>query len=546
MQARGDTSSSPQPKRTRPMWVEPLIWVLLVVALVVAALPTLFYPLTRDQGIYAYIADLMAHGGAPFRDAWEIKPPAVFFVYWLAFLLVGRTEFALRLFDVLYTLLSAAAVTGLAWQSFRDRRIAVLSGWLYTFCYYFLVHFHSMATPEAFMTPFLAASVYGMVRGVRRRQNVWFFVAGVAAGVVFWFKPTAGLPIAAVLIWTWREMRRERWNSRQAWIDSALLVGGVLLGLAPIGLYLYGRGLREFWEIWRVYGTGTYLEAGGLVRGASPFAALDVVLRYVRDWELVVWLSLAGAVGALAWRRRNRSGEALVVFWVACIVATLLQGKLFEYHWIPILAPAAILMAMCIVWLALEMRDRLSVVLCDMRNIVVLTVVLALAMWMGYDRISRFRTTFGYVTGRMSEEHYYAQYDIGQDFSALGTRLAAAYLRDHTQPQDTALIWGVEPLVNFLAQRRSPTNFISFYVLVSGQGKNPHLDAWRADFLDDIHQHPPVYIVLVDDDVTPLAPVGSRAQLKDFPAFESILSAEYEFETQVEDYSFYRRKTNTS
>ena len=84
-------------------------WIKLIslVILILAALPTLLYPLTRDQGAYAYIADLMMQGGVPYRDAWDLKPPAVYFVYWLAFALFGRSEFAVRLLDVLYTLLSA-------------------------------------------------------------------------------------------------------------------------------------------------------------------------------------------------------------------------------------------------------------------------------------------------------------------------------------------------------------------------------------------------------------------------------------------------------
>jgi len=542
-QHRAVTSGQPAkaPSRGRPLWAEPLIWTVLALMVVAAALPTLLYPLTRDQGIYAYIADLQMHGGAPFRDAWELKPPAVYFAYEAAFLFFGRSEFGVRLFDVLYTLVSAASVAGLAWQTFRDRRIAALSAWFYAFCYYFLVHFHSMATPEAFMTPFLATSVWGMVRGVRRKQLPALFLAGVAAGFVFWFKPTAGLPILAVFIWAWLEMWRDRWMRSQVVRGLVAVLAGGLLGLLPIGLYLYRHGLRELLDTWATYGTGAYLEAGGLVRGGT-LAMLDVVARYVRDWQLVVWLSVAGAIGALAWRRRNRSGEALVVFWVACILATLLQGKLFEYHWIPILVPAAILSAMSVVWLALEMRERVSVLLCDMRNILVVTVLVGLALWLGYERLTRYRSTFSYVTGRMDAASYYAQFNIGQDFSATATRSAAAYLREHTQPGQTALIWGVEPLVNFLAERRSPTRFISFYVLVTGKGSNPRLEAWRQDFLDDISRDPPAYVILVQNDITPLAPVGSRAQLAQFPAFKGIVETEYEFEIQVEDYLFYRRR----
>ena len=533
---------TPDKRRASVRWIRSALWIVLAVALVMAALPTLLYPLTRDQGIYAYIGDLMLHGGAPFRDAWELKPPAIYFAYMTAFVLFGRSELGVRLFDVLYALVSAAAVGALAWEAFRDRGTALLSGWLYAMCYYFFVHFHSMATPEAFMAPFLVLSAIGMLSGVRRKSYLAMFVAGVGAGGTFWFKPTAGVPVAAVLVWSCVQMWRDRWSRSLVWRGIVAFVAGGALGLLPIGLYLYGHGLRELLEIWGVYGARTYLEAGGLVRGDGLLSVLDVTLRYVRDWQLMVWLSLAGAVGAFAWRRRNRAGEAVVLFLLSCILATLLQAKLFEYHWIPILAPAAILAAVCMVWMRQEMQERISILLCDMRNILVLTVVLGLALWSGYERIGRYRSTLDYLAGSRSEGRFFDQFNLGNDFSAMGTRQAAAYLRAHTAPEETALIWGVEPLVNFLAGRRSPTNFISFYVLVTGEGSNPRLEAWRQDFLGDVHRHPPTYIVLVDNDITPLAPQGSRAELDRLPPLKSILESDYQFEAQVEDYSFYRRR----
>ncbi len=543
-----------------PRWVRPVLWIVLLATLVVAALPTLLYPFTRDQGIYAYIADLMMQGGAPFRDAWELKPPGVYFGYWLGFSLFGRSELAVRLLDVLYTLLSAASIYVLAQEVFRNRRVAACSAWIYAFCYYLLVHFHSAATPEAFMAPFLVASVYGMVRGVRSRSNLAWFLGGVASGFVFWFKPTAGLVILAVLIWACVEMWRERCSMRDVLCSLAAFVLGGLLGLLPIGLYLYGHGLRELLGIWRAYGTGAYLNARGLALGNGLLAMLDVIVRYLRDWQLLLWLSVAGAVGVLAGRRHNRLGGAVVVFLLSSVAATLLQGKLFEYHWIPILAPAAMLSAVSLMWLAREIRGQARDLLhalpkkravppssrpgqdIDMRSILAVVVIVGLLLWMGYDHLVRYRRTAAYLTGRLSAEQYYAQFDIGKDFSRMGTWRAAAYLREHSAPDETALIWGVEPLVNFLSQRRSPTNYISFYVLVTGEGRNPCLETWRQDFLDDIREAPPAYIVLVENDVTPLAPFGSRAQLDEIPAFKAILEAEYDFETQIEDYLFYRRQ----
>jgi hypothetical protein len=278
---------------------------------------------------------------------------------------------------------------------------------------------------------------------------------------------------------------------------------------------------------------------------------LDVIVRYLRDWQLLVWLSLAGAVGTFVRRQHHRAG-AVVVFALSSVAATLLQGKLFEYHWIPVLAPAAILSATSLVWLVREICGHQEASLGaalkgwrdnDIRSTFAVIVIVGLVLWMGYDHLARYRRMVAYLTRHVSAGHYYAQFDIGTDFSRMDTLHAATYLRDHTESGDTALIWGAEPLVNFLAQRRSPTKYIFSYMLVS-EGESPHLEASRREFLDELHRAEPAYIVLVEGDVTPLTPMGSRAQLGGLPALESIMETDYRFEVQVGDYLFYRRIEN--
>lgn len=93
-------------------------------------------------------------------------------------------------------------------------------------------------------------------------------------------------------------------------------------------------------------------------------------------------------------------------------------------------------------------------------------------------------------------------------------------------------------MVNFLAQRRSPTKYVFSYMLFDGDGG----ERWHEDFLEELRRTAPAYIVLVDNDVSPLTPQGSRALLERFPAFVELLQRDYQSETQIEDYLFFRRK----
>ncbi|HEY2982019.1 MAG TPA: hypothetical protein VGJ22_12620, partial [Anaerolineales bacterium] len=65
-----------------------LLSILLALSVLVQANPATRLP-GRDNGFYLYIGEEIVHGKLPYRDAWESKPPAIFYLNALA-LRLGR------------------------------------------------------------------------------------------------------------------------------------------------------------------------------------------------------------------------------------------------------------------------------------------------------------------------------------------------------------------------------------------------------------------------------------------------------------------------
>jgi len=160
--------------------------------------PMLTYPFGSDHGSFAAVADVIARGGVPYRDVWEIKPPGIYYLFWAVFAAFGRSIFALRLADLLWTLPAALAILLL-------------------------------------------------LIGESRRSNVTAALSGLAIGLASLLKFTLGglllIPFVASFL-----SRNEPARSRLARAASCL--AGCLLALAAVGLLLAKAGaLREMVEI---------------------------------------------------------------------------------------------------------------------------------------------------------------------------------------------------------------------------------------------------------------------------------------------------------
>ena len=75
--------------------IVPLSFILLVITLL--RFPFLEIPLERDEGSYAYIAQLILDGIPPYTEVYSLYFPGIFIIYALTFIIFGQTIFAIHL-----------------------------------------------------------------------------------------------------------------------------------------------------------------------------------------------------------------------------------------------------------------------------------------------------------------------------------------------------------------------------------------------------------------------------------------------------------------
>src|SRR2546423_9148336 len=109
------------------------LWVLLAVVLAttLVRLPLLNIPFERDEGEYAYIAWRMDYGEVPYKDWVDQKPPAIFWLYRLAFALPLAPIAGVHLTALLWSAASACALFYLA-RRFMEPLPAGLSAVLFS------------------------------------------------------------------------------------------------------------------------------------------------------------------------------------------------------------------------------------------------------------------------------------------------------------------------------------------------------------------------------------------------------------------------------
>jgi len=536
------------PARARPSaWGRASLAAVAAASGLVANLPCLFYPLARDQGIFAYNTAALLQGAVPYRDFVDQKPPGILFFYMIPLASFGPAAWGIHLFEWL-----VLGATGLV-VFLVGRRLAGDGAGIVAAAGCALFHspavhdFWDRAQIESFLTLAYGA-VFLLLAGVRpprQRGLLAGLFAGLIGGACFCLKPNAaGFPLAAVAALALIDLRHRDFRGTAARC-AAFAAGFAAPPAALIGWLAATGGSGPFLEhalsVNTPYvGSGLRITALRLAYGIAPVAggvavACGLLALLARRFARGAYARIVESLGAPP--ERDRHLALFAATWIGC-VATFVSGRfLFAYHAQALILPNALTLGLAAPALGLVRAASPSgtrrVRIAAWAALLVPALIVA-ATLPPEDR--------AFLTGRMLLDDYQgtARFDQG-DFSYREDRALARAIASRTGPGETVQIFGHGSLALFLAGRASATRFS--FTPAAMDPRYGRGGADREEILARLQANPPPLVAITSND--PLIQFGVAAsdeQVRSFPPLAAFLSSRYRPVARLGDHLLLERR----
>lgn len=495
-------------------------------------------PFGRDQGVYAYGGSQILHGSVLYRDTWQNPSPAIYWTYALAEACFGHRIVSIRLVEWV-ALLVSCCLAGQVAGSLFGRRAVYAAMAAYVLLYVPLDPWYT-AQPEGFANLFGLAGARLLVNRPANARRLGLVLAGAMFGVAVWYKLTLALWPLALAIYLLARRGRSDWTLGLR--DAAAFAAGVGLVLAVGVAYFMAAGAwGEFMSQVITFNITLYRETA---RYHSVFAWARGLLDTTLQTFFSVWwagfsiLALAATLWLLVTRAASGAGPVLLMG-LAAVFAVLAQPHHWLHHWIPALPSVAILAAVAWAEALQWMREARR----DLQTWLAAVVVLVALLGTGWPSAMRAWDAVHLVAGLGPPAEFYEQFSTyGRgDFSFVAELEVAAYLQAHSSPDDFVQVWGFEPGINFLAERFAPTRFSTIWPFLVASREHPLLQEWFKEFLTEFDRRRPLYVVVVEQDYSPVQRVDSRTALAWYPEMAERLTAGYRPEAVIEHFTLYRR-----
>jgi hypothetical protein len=503
-----------------PWWRDRLLLAVSAVALGWAAL-SFSWPLSGDAGVFGWMADTVARGGAPYADAWDTKSPGAWLPSLLLQRLTGRNPWSIRVFDLAMLALALLSLRGVARKLEQpgDGRIAVV---LYTLWYCSLDYWAS-AQPDGWVAAWLIAACWCALRASIPDA----LLAGCLLGLATMVKPfyLGYLVVLLMLVGT----AHGRLGRQRVSHAVAVLAGVGLTIAAILGAVRAWGGLDAYWELQR-WNAQVYagFDTPWTTRVPAMFKGMLVM-----PWGIVAPMALFGAVRPT--RKHRRPIHALLIGFAGAVAGVMLQGKGWNYHWLPMLPFLAILSD---VGLAALRPENAGEIAGRFR-------VMALALGLTVAGITPLQMFWRYARSKVSAEA--AETYERREFRYYGRDRQSAYhvadslkvLRQDST--DLLLIWAMHPAVHVLNGLVIPTRFAVIRPLYDGPGTT-FRESYRAEFLGEMRATPPRWWLVATPALRAREEELRVHDIADFPEAAALLARDYRVGGQTQDWLIYERR----
>jgi hypothetical protein len=514
------------------------------------ALPSLSYPIARDQAVYCVLGRGLLEGKQLYLDFWDNRSPGLAYIYAVIVKLFGSVMWCVGAVDILWLLVIAFLIFRFA-ERYLGPAAATVSVVVYA-SWHTGAGYWQAAQAEPFLMTFIFASFALVVR-----DDAWVKLRHIAAGALlggaFWTKYNGVLLLPVVCLLPYLDtsgldMRPPRIRLTVAWraylFRATLVATGFLTVVGLVLLYFWYVGsLAEFqyqqFEIMPRY--------VAMAAERTPHLWLYGLVRTELVLGFLVEVAAAAAL-FVAWRQGDL-GRVVPILIAAALgyLSVAVQVRFHDYGFescLPFLA---------MVWgyLCVKAYDRFGAMAraCAERGwrlaqalvwVVLANIVAWVVSAQAIEIASKYQALAAWWR---TPEAFYGSYPWARPISHFPDQMRViSYLRENLQPRDEVFVWGSEPLIYFLVERPCPTRFALNLPLISPWSP----PAWREEVVNALGNAPPRFVVVARDDDIPYIAfhnLDSEEYLAVFPELAALLAGLYEPVANLEFFVIYRRKS---
>ena len=519
-----------------------------LIFVLIRAIPSLAYPIARDQATYCVIGQGLLSGQQLYRDLWDNTPPGVFYIYALIVKLFDHSMWSVGLVDILWLLAISYCVFRFTEHYLGPAAagvaVVVNASW------HVLAGYWEAAQSETFLMLFFFVA-YFLVASHAKGVILRHLAAGVAFGASFWLKYNAVALLPLVVLLPYLDFRGVDENPRRVrltipWRDWIVRAAAVMGGLAltAVVVLVYFR-LAGSWDALKEVQLVVLPRYSAMALERTPDYALWAFLQTERALGQPTEIATLAAV-VLAWRSRDlaRFGPVFVAAGIGYL-CTASQVRFHSYAF----ETSFPFLAMIWGYLGVKLYEGFRALA---RHLTVRGWRLArVLIWILFANVVAWT-----VPGQAADiaEHYkalaawwrnpdvfYAAYAWPNPISHFPDQMRViSYLRKNLRARDEIFVWGSEPLIYFQTGRRCPTRFVSNLALISPWSP----PRWRREMVGDLEKSPPAFLVVARDDAVPYIAYNdfdSEEYLQVFPEFAIFINDHYALAKDLEYFVIYRR-----
>jgi hypothetical protein len=449
--------------------------------------------MSRDGGTFAYCGQRITEGALLYRDCWDHKPPGIFYLYAAFIAIGGPTTWSLWIGQSIWLTITNISFFSIL-RKIWGNSVALVSSllMLLTLLHPTFYEGGNLTETSALLPITLTMGAYWGY--LKTNKRVYLIGIGLFTAFSFLFKPTyISIGLAAGLIIAYRNLRQR--NNRKALGELGIILMSCAIPLLLVAAYWAVR--KDLFDL--VYAVFThnilYVEGGFSLRAFLGTLRIFIVEQPLAALSALVLLSLVTfIVGNWNCIRQNQPSKNVgmdqesIRFWFMLglavalffdLIFTSISGKNYRHYFqIPILTMAAI-SAYLSNWMQQIKRTPVK-----KDPHVFMTFVAILVILLPYAV-----EVFGKeIPNRKNLDSFLSNPNV----SDYRPDAIEQFIIDHSQPDQSILVWDYEPAIYFHVNRRSPSRYISLQNLfiLTPNGSNGF-----SEFLKELENDPPVLII---------------------------------------------------